>query len=213
MKGLLIKDLCILKNQKRILPIYALLSVWFTVVYDDGFAFSFLVMMGTILTTSTISHDEADHSQTYLFALPFERKTYVAEKFLLGGLLILASLVLSMVCTGIRALFFRDVHMEGLLELIIVSISSGLLILAVMIPLRIRFSGDQGRIILYSVFAMVALGGAALSNLLPGVSSQVSESFLSIHPVILTFILLLVSLILVVAGFILARRWIMKKEF
>ncbi len=213
MKGLLIKDLCILKNQKRILPIYALLSVWFTVVYDDGFAFSFLVMMGTILTTSTISHDEADHSQTYLFALPFERKTYVAEKFLLGGLLILASLVLSMVCTGIRALFFRDVHMEGLLELIIVSISSGLLILAVMIPLRIRFSGDQGRIILYSVFAMVALGGAALSNLLPGVSSQVSESFLSIQPIVLTLILLLVSLILVVAGFILARRWIMKKEF
>ena len=37
MKGLLIKDLCLLKSQKKILPVYLLLAVWFTVMHNDGF--------------------------------------------------------------------------------------------------------------------------------------------------------------------------------
>ena len=38
MKGLLIKDLCLLRGQKRILPVFLILTVWFTVMFRDGFA-------------------------------------------------------------------------------------------------------------------------------------------------------------------------------
>ncbi|MBP5725914.1 MAG: ABC-2 transporter permease [Clostridia bacterium] len=57
MKGLLLKDLCLLKSQKRILPVYLMLSVWFTVMHNDGFGVPFLMMMASIQMISTISYD------------------------------------------------------------------------------------------------------------------------------------------------------------
>ena len=114
MKGLLIKDFCLLKNQKRLLPIFALLAVWFTVLHTDGFAFPFLGMMSTILTASTVSYDELDRCQTALFTLPFERRTYVAEKYVLGAILLAGAMVLGGVCTAARQLFVHDVALESI---------------------------------------------------------------------------------------------------
>ena len=108
MKGLLIKDFCLLRNQKKILPVYLMLAVWFTAMHNDGFAFPYLMMMASILTISTISYDEFDHSQTHLFTLPFDRKTYVTEKFALGGILAAASLVFAVVCSTVRTLVSHD---------------------------------------------------------------------------------------------------------
>ena len=104
MKGLMIKDFCLLGNQKKILPVYLLLMVWFTIMHSDGFAFPFLTMMASILTVGTISYDEIDHSQGYLFTLPVERKTYVQGKFILGWIVVAVSILLAAACSLVRAL-------------------------------------------------------------------------------------------------------------
>ena len=73
MKGLMIKDFCLLGNQKKILPVYLLLMVWFTAMHSDGFAFPFLTMMASILTVGTISYDEIE------LPLPYDLNAPVAE--------------------------------------------------------------------------------------------------------------------------------------
>ncbi len=213
MKGLLIKDFCLLRNQRRILPIYLLLAVWFTAMHNDGFGFPFLMMMAAILTVSTISIDELDHSQTHLFTLPFERKTYVGEKFALGGILAAASIALAALCSLVRMLVSHDGSAAELGTLAFFSLCGGAVILALMIPIRIRFGGDQGRIVLYVVFALIALACVLITRVIPGAQEEVTNLFAQMNMTGVMMAAAGAAILLLAAGYFLGVRWIEKKEF
>ena len=213
MKGLLIKDFCLLKNQKRLLPVFALLAVWFTVLHTDGFAFPFLGMMSAILTASTVSYDELDRCQTALFTLPFERRTYVAEKYVLGAILLAAAMVLGGLCTAARQLVAHDVELEGVGMTVVLTVCVCAAALGAIIPLRIRFGGDQGRIVLYTVFALVALAVVGLTRLLPKQTGALSGKLLGLPAGALVALLALLAAAVLLTGYALGVRWIKAKEF
>lgn len=101
MRGLLIKDFQLVKNQKTTLFIFLaislamLLSQW---TYFS-FVFGFLTFSGLIFTIGTFSYDEFQNGLSFLMTLPIQRKHYVQEKYLFGWILItifcLVSLVLA----------------------------------------------------------------------------------------------------------------------
>ena len=213
MKGLLIKDFCLLRNQRRILPIYLMLAVWFTAMHNDGFGFPFLMMMATILTVSTISIDETDHGQTHLFTLPFERKTYVGEKFVLGGILTAASIALATACSVLRMLISPDGSASDLGMLAFVSLCGGAVFLALMIPIRIRFGGDQGRIMLYVGFALISLVCVLIARVIPGAQEEVSAFFARMNMTGAMLAAAGTMVLFLAAGYYLGVRWIEKKEF
>ena len=213
MKGLLIKDFCLLRNQKRLLPIFALLAVWFTVLHTDGFAFPFLGMMSTILTASTISYDELDRCQTALFTLPFERGTYVAEKYVLGAIMLIAAMVLGGVCTAVRQLVAHDVELRSIGLTLALTLCVCAVALGTIIPLRIRFGGDQGRIVLYVVFALVALAVVAVTRLLPKQTADLGGRLMGLSPAALIGLLAVAAVAVCAAGYALGVRWIKAKEF
>ena len=213
MKGLLIKDFCLLRNQKRLLPIFALLAMWFTVLHTDGFAFPFLGMMSTILTASTISYDELDRCQTALFTLPFERGTYVAENYVLGAIMLIAAMVLGGVCTAVRQLVAHDVELRSIGLTLALTLCVCAVALGTIIPLRIRFGGDQGRIVLYVVFALVALAVVAVTRLLPKQTADLGGRLLSLPQGALIGLLALAAAVICAGGCALGVRWIKAKEF
>ena len=213
MKGLLIKDFCLLKHQKRLLPVFALLAVWFTVLHTDGFAFPFLGMMSTILTASTVSYDELDRCQTALFTLPFERRTYVAEKYVLGAILLAAAMALGGLCTAARQIVAHDVELKGVGLTVVLTVCVCAVALGAIIPLRIRFGGDQGRIVLYTVFALVALAVVGLTRLLPKQTGALGGKLLGLPPAALAGLLALLAAAVLFLGYVLGVRWIKAKEF
>ena len=213
MKGLLIKDCCLLRNQKKILPIYLILAVWFTVLYDDTFAFSYMMMMASILMTSTISYDEVDHSQGYLFVLPVERKTYVQEKFVLGFMLVLASLLLAAVCSIVRHLVRPDAAGTASGFLIALSACAGIAFIALMVPVRIRFGGDQGRIVIFAFFGLIALAAVLLSKVLPDSQERITGFFARMGTAAILLTAAGIAAILSFIGYALGVRWMRKKEF
>ncbi len=213
MKGLLIKDFCLLRNQRRILPIYLMLAVWFTAMHNDGFGFPFLMMMATILTVSTISIDETDHGQTHLFTLPFERKTYVEEKFVLGGILTATSIALATACSVLRMLISPDGSASDLGMLAFFSLCGGAVFLALMIPIRIRFGGDQGRIMLYVGFALISLVCVLIARVIPGAQEEVSAFFARMNMTGAMLAAAGAMVLFLAAGYYLGVRWIEKKEF
>ena len=79
MKGLLIKDFKLLKNQKQFFLIIGLITFMFLVTNDSPyFTITYATMMFSMFTMSTISYDEYDNGAAYLFSLPISRKGYVA---------------------------------------------------------------------------------------------------------------------------------------
>lgn len=83
MKGLFIKDLRLIKNQRNFLITLALMFLVLIVTgVDASFFMGYVPFLLLIVTMSTITYDEQDNSMGFLMALPVSRQTYVLEKYL-----------------------------------------------------------------------------------------------------------------------------------
>ena len=100
-----------------------------------------------------------------------------------------------------------------MLPLAVFSACAGAAIIAVMVPVRIRFGGDQGRIVIYAVFALVALGVVLLTKVLPVSQEQVTGFFAQLGLPAVMLIAVGAVALLTAAGYLLGVRWIGKKEF
>ena len=90
MKGLLIKDLKLMKNQKSFFMVMAVVGLIFLITWDAPyFAISYITMMFSMFAITSFSYDEFDNGAVYSFTLPFSRKTYVERNIFLGCLPVL----------------------------------------------------------------------------------------------------------------------------
>ena len=83
MKGLLKKDLLLLKSQIKY--IVTIVVICLIMAYaNSGFASisSYLTFMGTGLVFNSFSYDMYHNEMTYLFALPFSKREYCLEKYI-----------------------------------------------------------------------------------------------------------------------------------
>ena len=87
MKGLLIKDFKLLKVQKNFFLLILCIAIGmeiFTNSTSSSFIIGFLSFVATLFTLSSISYDEFDNGNAFLFSLPITRKSYVTEKYGFG---------------------------------------------------------------------------------------------------------------------------------
>lgn len=160
MKGLLIKDLMLLKNQMRFFIMFSMLCLFMLFInFNPGYVIGYMTLIFVMFTFTTISYDEFDNGFTFLFTLPVSRKMYVREKYLYGILsgitvwtLVFLLVIIDAVLTGGIAYF--DVFTTALTYLIMI-----LLFFAVNLPLQLKYGAEKGRIVLVgvtvSVFAVV----------------------------------------------------------
>ena len=79
MKGLMIKDLRLLFNQKKTWIMYVLLCVMMGFSTQGAFMVGYTVMLCGVLGISTISYDQAENGMPFLFTLPIDRQGYVRD--------------------------------------------------------------------------------------------------------------------------------------
>ena len=84
MRGLLVKDLRQILQQKKFLVIMLLLAFFLNMNTDGSFVFGYLTFVGAFLVLNTLSYDEYDNTLPFIFTLPVERKTYAIEKYEIG---------------------------------------------------------------------------------------------------------------------------------
>lgn len=154
MKGLFIKDLRLIKNQRNFLITLALMFLVLIVTgVDASFFMGYVPFLLLIVTMSTITYDEQDNSMGFLMALPVSRQTYVLEKYLLsasfgvGGFAVTFVIFLitekaegSSMTPGDYLLVFM-----GFLVFVI-------LFLSLMIPIQLKFGSEKGKMVLFAIF-------------------------------------------------------------
>lgn len=154
MKGLFIKDLRLIKNQRNFLITLALMFLVLIVTgVDASFFMGYVPFLLLIVTMSTITYDEQDNSMGFLMALPVSRQTCVLEKYLLsasfgvGGFAVTFVIFLitekaegSSMTPGDYLLVFM-----GFLVFVI-------LFLSLMIPIQLKFGSEKGRMVLFAIF-------------------------------------------------------------
>ena len=167
MKGMLIKDFMLLKNQKQFFVVILVFAFMFFGMYDDTtFAFTYIVVLCTLFTISTISYDEYDNGMSYLFTIPISRKGYVKEKYVFGIIAIFIALVTSTVLDFVFQMVKKQEYSaQGLLIQICISLMVAMLMLAFSLPIQLKFGAEKSRIALLAVFGCIAAVGFVVVKL------------------------------------------------
>ena len=197
MKGLLIKDLKLMKNNgKNLLLVFLIIGTMMGIMTKELYAaVGYVTFIFTLFTVSTISYDEYDNGYPFLFTLPITRRQYVNEKYVFVLIMTATELILMYGVYTITVLILNDI----------------------MIPLKLRFESEKGRLVIPIVFGgamVIALIAAKLAGML---SETLKEKFLlaafNIGEYGIAAIVIVAAVIVTIASWFWSQRILEKKEF
>lgn len=180
MKGLLIKDAEIMKNQGRILLLLVAFAVVFLGMNRDMtviFIVSYITIVLSLFTASTVSYDEFDNCWLFLMTLPVTRKRYVQEKYLFGILLTLGAWCLAN-AVGAVLMVWKGMSAD-LLEWLGEStavLCVAFVFMGVTLPLRLKLDAEKAKYINLLVFILVFGGAFLVSKLVVYVPRNIRQT-------------------------------------
>ena len=215
MKGLLLKDLLLLKNNKKLYAILVFFAVMYPMMGMGSFTITFLGMMGLIISISTMNYDEFDNGNSFLFSLAFTRNNYVAEKYILcigGG--ILGALLGALVCFVTSKITGDPSLLEGMAENLCAAVLLYSLSSSVMLPIFIRFGAEKGRLASYLTLAAFFLLGFGVLKFLPASGKESLINAVTNIPVAAIVAgIALFAVLAVCISVLLSLRFIRMREF
>ena len=171
MKGLYIKDFKLMMNQKMFFIVIAAMAIFFAVTQTNiFFVISYATFIAAMFVISSISYDEFNNGNAFLFTLPVTRTGYVKEKYLFAATLAtgawLAATILSIVVVFIQGT--EVIILEWFLTAAMILLVALMMVL-IIIPVQLKFGQSKGNVAMFGidVFAMIdALSTIGLSGLL-----------------------------------------------
>lgn len=151
MKGLLLKDLAILKQQGRSIFIIVAIAVFMMMSGNDiTFAIAYANILFVMFGITTLNYDAFDNGFSFLFTLPITRKMYVAEKYLFSLMCVVTGLSLS----AILMLVTGNMNSEAI-GFIVGYAMAEIFLLSALLPIELKFGPEKGRIAMIVIFAIV----------------------------------------------------------
>lgn len=89
MKGLIIKDFKLLMMQKSFFVTLTIVAIFFGITTGSIFVIGFLTMICSMFALSTISYDEFDNGNAFLFSLRLQEKVMLLKSIFLQLCLVL----------------------------------------------------------------------------------------------------------------------------
>lgn len=160
MKGLFVKDFKLIKLQKNFFIVIVAIAIGLAIINDDPtFMLGYLTFIMSLLTLSTISYDEFDNGNAFLFTLPISRKSYVMEKYVFSLLIGSSSWILAVLLAGAFSLTKGTVPILEVIMTAIMIFPIMLIVYAVMIPFQLKFGGEKGRIAMAGAVGLLFIIG------------------------------------------------------
>lgn len=220
MKGLWIKDLKLMTAQKYFFLLILLIAIGMSISAEDvsmmTFSLGFVPFVVSLFGLSTISYDEFDNGNAFLFTLPITRKEYVFEKYALSLVLAFVSLVVMFLFTifmaaqkGMLLDFDGWMIAFGLFALI-------LLLQAIMIPFHLKFGQERGRIAIILLIGALLLIATFIQKGLEFIGidwMQVLQSLPILGQQTMLILLYGVSFVLLIISLKVSIQIVSKKEF
>ncbi len=217
MRGLLLKDLALLKNQAQALLLVAAISVFMMAMGNDiVFIISYTVMIFAMYSISTLSYDYFDNGYAFLFTLPITRKLYVLEKYVFSFLCVLAGCTFSLILMIGQSLILSQntVVFSDDISFLVGYIFGAMISLSAVLPLQIKFGPEKGRIAMLVFFMIIMAAGIALKDVLDDEKVvQLLEKVSDLAPMIALGMLGIFSIALFGISYLISCKIMKKKEF
>lgn len=217
MRGLLVKDFKLMKMQKNFFLIIVAVSIFIVATSEDSsFAIGFLGFVGSLFTLSSISYDEFDNGNAFLFSLPITRKYYVIEKYSFGLIIGCSSWMFGTIISLIAVLVKNAGSFTDTLIIALMVLPTVLFLLAIMLPFQLKFGGEKGRIAIIGAMGLISVIGIIITKIAEVLGVDFEEIFNSLSALSIQMsiaLLIVVSLFILFLSYRISLKIINKKEF
>lgn len=165
MKGLLVKDFKIIGQQKWLMIIILLCAfLCFYSMHDPSFIVGYTCLICATLCVTTCAYDEMNNGLAFLMAMPYSRKTYIIEKYVLSLIIGCFAWIISSVAAIFCTLILKRPFGTELITELLFFIIPILVIPSLMIPVTYKFGHNRSRIVVFVIIGIVfAIGGVIAS--------------------------------------------------
>ena len=217
MKGLIIKDLCVLKNQMKTLLLVLAFFIIFSIINEDATFILFLVPFYMIMILiTTFNYDEFNKWDSYCNSLPLSRKEIVKSKYILFNATSLIVLILGILASFIIPSLIENTTFESLFASII-GVAFGIcLVISLLIPFYYKFGSSKGRIMLFLCIVILALLIGAITSLDIFNNKELMNIINSLNNLSLgmfTLLLIILTVIIMSISYYISVRIYKNKEF
>lgn len=156
-RGLLIKDLCLMREIRKLLLIILFVTVIFIFNGTSStFLTGYIMIIIAFLVGMTISYDEMNNGLAFLMMLPVTRRQYVAEKFICGLLSLFLGFVYAMVVAVIQSMIGNSAPdlKESIMTAVLFAVI-GVIVLSFSIAIDLKFGVEKGRVMLILGFMVI----------------------------------------------------------
>lgn len=160
MKGLIQKDVYVLWKQMRIFFLVMLVIM----VGNGSFGSVFVVLWSSMLPYTALAYDERCKWDQMAAMMPYSPRDLVLSKYVLGWLCAGAA---SVIVLAVQAII-RVLHLPmatGSPLAVLISFCASASVLAVTLPVMIRFSVERGRMVMFLVIFLVCGAAGALGTI------------------------------------------------
>ena len=217
MRGLLIKDYKLMKNQKNFLMIIVSIGILMAFTNTSPLTgVSYILYLITFSSLTNLSYDEADNCMMFLMTLPTGRKQYVKEKYIFGLINSFSAwIILSLALSAFE--LFRGSSIMAISELCMVSfviLLVSLIFFAIYLPIQLKFGSEKSRIALLILCGGVFAASFILANFkiadrFPGAKNF----FMEMSNMTITILAICISVLCMTISYLLSKKIIMEKEF
>ena len=220
MKGLLLKDLALLKNQSNYILVVVAISLFMLFSGNDSvFIISYSVMLFAMFGISTLSYDYFNNGYAFLFTLPITRKLYVLEKYVFSLLCVLAGSVIALALMYVGSLIRESVSFSSDdVSFVVGYVFGAMIFLTFVLPIQMKFGPEKGRIGMLVFFMLILAMGTGIKNVMG--TEKVVELFAKLStklsfmaPTILLGLLGIFAMILLAISYLVSCKIMMNKEF
>lgn len=215
MKGLIKKDLLLLKSQLKSYLVIVIVFAIVSFMSNDNTFITLLPILGVMLIISTLSFDNYYKWDAFALTLPLSRKDNVKSKYALAVLITLTFVILAtIILIAFNTIKGLPINAFNILTLMCGSLLGASIATSISLPLMYKFGSENGRMIM--IVAVFAIGGGivGIAELL---NSYFDQAFLNSA---LTFIstnilaiMILVMIVLLLFSYFLTLKIYMRKEF
>lgn len=215
MKGLIKKDLLLLKSQLKSYLVIVLVFAIVSFMSNDNTFITLLPILGVMLIISTLSFDNYYKWDAFALTLPLSRKDNVKSKYILAILITLTFIVFSTcILIAFNTIKGFPINAFNIITLMCGSLLGASIATSISLPLMYKFGSENGRMIM--IIMVFAIGGC-IAGIIELLDTHFNQAFINNA---LTFIstnilpiMILVMIILLLLSYFLTLKIYMRKEF
>ena len=209
MTGMLKKDLLMIKNNQKMILVFLVIYLFYSIIFHMDMTFP-LVFMGWTIGMSTFSYDDYNNWHAYATSLPQGKINIVKSKYITSTGLIILCTVISLLMNFITGSVQGTLNIEESLSTILEALFSMELCMVLSYPFLFKYGAEKGRFVMF-IFIMGIVGAALLTTQV--IKPELPASLLAFLEYYFPIIFIVLSVLMIAISYHVSKKIYLKREF